>query len=68
MRTLIYPTLRARQSNYETARAPVLVVQYYRLAKREEVEMEEAFGESYREYKKRVPMFLPKLFNLRVSA
>jgi protein-S-isoprenylcysteine O-methyltransferase Ste14 len=47
---------------------PVLVIQYYRLAKREEIEMEEEFGESYREYMKKVPMFLPKLFNLRISA
>ena len=46
---------------------PVLVVQYYRLAKREELELEEAFGESYREYKEIVPMFVPKLSNLRVS-
>lgn len=40
---------------------PILVLAYYGLAKREEKEMEKKFGESYQEYKKRVPMFLPKL-------
>jgi protein-S-isoprenylcysteine O-methyltransferase Ste14 len=45
---------------------PVLVIQYYRLAKREELEMEEEFGERFREYKEKVPMFLPNLSNLRV--
>jgi protein-S-isoprenylcysteine O-methyltransferase Ste14 len=38
---------------------PILVVQYVRLAKREEAEMEEQFGEDYREYRERTPMFLP---------
>ncbi len=38
---------------------PILVVQYYHLARREEAEMEEVFGEAYREYKERVPMFIP---------
>jgi len=38
---------------------PMLVVQYYRLARREERDMEREFGESYSEYKKRVPMFIP---------
>jgi protein-S-isoprenylcysteine O-methyltransferase Ste14 len=40
---------------------PIMVVQYYRLARKEEVEMEEEFGEEYREYKRKVPMFLPSL-------
>ena len=38
---------------------PILVVQYYRLARREETEMEEEFGEEYRLYRERVPMFMP---------
>ena len=40
---------------------PILIVQYYRLARREEAEMEEEFGEEYRLYRKKVPMFLPSL-------
>lgn len=40
---------------------PILIVMYYRLAKREEREMEAKFAEEYREYKHRVPMFLPSL-------
>jgi protein-S-isoprenylcysteine O-methyltransferase Ste14 len=40
---------------------PILVVQYYRLARREEAEMEEEFGEEYRLYRERVSMFLPSL-------
>lgn len=38
---------------------PVLVYLYVRLAKREEKEMEEKFGEAYLEYKREVPMFIP---------
>jgi protein-S-isoprenylcysteine O-methyltransferase Ste14 len=38
---------------------PILVVQYVRLARREEAEMEEEFSEEYRLYQERVPMFLP---------
>lgn len=38
---------------------PILVIQYVRLARREEAEMEEEFGEAYREYRERVPMFFP---------
>ncbi|NJD53049.1 MAG: isoprenylcysteine carboxylmethyltransferase family protein [Candidatus Methanoperedens sp.] len=40
---------------------PVLVLMYYRLAKREENEALEAFGERYEEYKRRTPMFLPSI-------
>ena len=40
---------------------PVLVVSYYRLAKKEDKEMEERFGEEYRKYKHRVPMFVPRV-------
>ncbi|MCZ7380915.1 MAG: isoprenylcysteine carboxylmethyltransferase family protein [Candidatus Methanoperedens sp.] len=40
---------------------PVLVLMYYRLAKREEREATEAFGERYEEYKRDTPMFLPSV-------
>ncbi len=38
---------------------PVLILMYYRLAKREERGALEAFGERYEEYKLKTPMFLP---------
>jgi protein-S-isoprenylcysteine O-methyltransferase Ste14 len=38
---------------------PILVVQYVRLARKEEAEMVEHFGEEYLEYRERTPMFLP---------
>jgi protein-S-isoprenylcysteine O-methyltransferase Ste14 len=38
---------------------PFLVAMYYRLARREEGEMERIFGGAYTEYKRRVPMFFP---------
>lgn len=38
---------------------PFLVYMYYRLARREEKEMIEKFGNEYREYMKRTHMFLP---------
>ena len=40
---------------------PVLVAAYYRLARKEEKEMIEQFGEEYQRYQRRVPMFLPHL-------
>jgi protein-S-isoprenylcysteine O-methyltransferase Ste14 len=40
---------------------PILAVVYYRLAKEEDEEMEERFGEEYRKYKQMVPMFIPHL-------
>ena len=40
---------------------PVLTVMYYRLARREEVEMEDHFGDGYVAYRQQVPMFLPRL-------
>lgn len=40
---------------------PILIVMYYRLAKREEREMETKFAKKYHKYKRRVPMFLPSL-------
>lgn len=39
--------------------APVLVVTYWRLAAREEREMEARFGDTYRTYRERVPAFVP---------
>jgi protein-S-isoprenylcysteine O-methyltransferase Ste14 len=40
---------------------PVLAVLYWRLAKEEDKENEERFGEAFREYKRRVPGFIPRL-------
>lgn len=39
----------------------LLIVSYVRLAWREEHEMEARFGEAYREYRRRVPGFVPAL-------
>ncbi len=39
---------------------PVLMFMYYRLARREEKEMESRFGEKYAAYRRRVPMFWPR--------
>ncbi len=40
---------------------PTLLVTYYRLARKEEQDMEEEFGDAYRAYKAQTGMFLPKL-------
>jgi protein-S-isoprenylcysteine O-methyltransferase Ste14 len=40
---------------------PLLLYIYYRLAKREEADMDAEFGEAYRAYKARTGMFLPRL-------
>jgi protein-S-isoprenylcysteine O-methyltransferase Ste14 len=40
---------------------PVLAIVYYRLAKTEEKDAEEKFGEEYLKYKRTVPMFLPRI-------
>jgi protein-S-isoprenylcysteine O-methyltransferase Ste14 len=40
---------------------PALVILYYRLAKKEDKEMEEKFGEEYRTYSRSVPMFIPRI-------
>jgi protein-S-isoprenylcysteine O-methyltransferase Ste14 len=40
---------------------PVLAVLYWRLAKKEDEEIEEQFGEEFREYKRKVPGFIPRL-------
>lgn len=39
---------------------PILIFAYYRLAMREEKNVEKQFGREYLEYKKRVPGFIPK--------
>lgn len=39
---------------------PAIIWAYYRLAKREEAQMTERFGEDYVTYRSRVPMFLPR--------
>lgn len=38
---------------------PILALLYYRLARKEEVDMEHEFGAAYQEYKGRTGMFLP---------
>jgi protein-S-isoprenylcysteine O-methyltransferase Ste14 len=43
---------------------PILVLLYHRLAKEEERTMETKFGEEYRKYAIKVPMFLPNLGRL----
>ncbi len=40
---------------------PVLIFVYYRLSKREEGEMITLFGDEYRRYTEKTPMFIPKL-------
>ncbi|RPJ42729.1 MAG: isoprenylcysteine carboxylmethyltransferase family protein [Chloroflexi bacterium] len=40
---------------------PVLALLYYRLARREEAEMEKEFGDAYRQYRQKTGMFLPTL-------
>jgi len=40
---------------------PVLMYMYYRLARREEKEMETHFSDQYATYQRQVPMFWPKL-------
>ena len=40
---------------------PLLAVLYYRLAQEEAKIMEEKFGERFREYKRAVPLFIPRL-------
>jgi protein-S-isoprenylcysteine O-methyltransferase Ste14 len=40
---------------------PILAVLYYRLAKTEDKEVEEKFGEEFQKYKRSVPTFIPRL-------
>ncbi len=44
---------------------PILVAMYYRLAKKEEKEMKERFGDKYLQYIEKVPMFIPWGFGKR---
>ncbi len=39
---------------------PVLIYVYYRLSKREEEEMIKTYGDEYRRYMEKTPMFMPK--------
>ena len=39
--------------------------EFYRLARREEADMEQEFGQKYVEYKQRTGMFLPRLLPAR---
>ena len=48
--------------------APVLVVTYLRLARREEREVSEKFGERYADYRARTPAFIPAWNSLRRPA
>lgn len=43
---------------------PLIVFAYVRLAKREERQLAEKFGDQYRVYQQSVPMFFPRLRNL----
>ena len=47
---------------------PILVVLYYRLAKREEADMLNEFGPEYELYRQRTGMFLPRLWRARPAA
>ena len=48
---------------FSVALFPIIVIAYVLLAKKEERQMEEKFGEEYRAYRRRVPAFLPPLRN-----
>ena len=43
---------------------PILTFSYYRLAKEEENSLEATFKAEYREYARKVPMFVPKMFRV----
>ncbi|MBI4342207.1 MAG: isoprenylcysteine carboxylmethyltransferase family protein [Candidatus Omnitrophica bacterium] len=45
--------------------APVIVLAYAHLARREEARLAERFGNAYAEYRQRVPMFFPRWGQLR---
>ena len=46
---------------------PILAVLYYRLARKEEADMEIEFGNAYLEYKKSTGMFLPSMSILKTA-
>ena len=45
--------------------SPVLFYVYYRLSRREEAEVGAQFGDRYRQYQARTPMFIPKLSDVQ---
>jgi len=45
---------------FSVALFPIIVLAYYLLARSEERKVEEEFREEYREYRQRVPMFIPR--------
>jgi protein-S-isoprenylcysteine O-methyltransferase Ste14 len=45
---------------FSVALFPLIVLAYYLLARSEERKVEAEFGDEYREYRKRVPMFIPR--------
>ncbi len=47
---------------------PILILMYYRLARREEREIENRFGEQYVTYRQRVPMLWPRLVTVSSTA
>lgn len=47
---------------------PILLVMYWRLARREEQEVEAAFGDQYRRYAMAVPAFFPRIAQMFPSA
>ena len=48
-------------SMFSVALVPVIVLAYALLARREEKQVLAQFGDEYREYQRRVPMFLPRI-------
>lgn len=50
---------------FSLAAFPIVVIAYSLLARKEEREMAARFGDEYREYRRRVPMFLPARWHWR---
>jgi protein-S-isoprenylcysteine O-methyltransferase Ste14 len=50
---------------FSLAAFPVIVLAYVLLARKEERQTTETFGDAYREYRRRVPMFLPRASDWR---
>ena len=46
-----------------TAMWPILIIMYYKIARNEEKEMKERFGDRYSFYMEKVPMFIPRVFS-----
>lgn len=53
---------------FSVALFPIIVITNYLLARTEERKVEEEFGEAYREYRNRVPMFIPRWGQWRAMA